>query len=359
MLFKSIVSATLLASVIAAPLQHNHHNHKDNKRDVVVTQTQVVYVTAGAAAPTPAASTVAVAKAAVAVSSSAAASVVVSASTSVASSASAASSVASSTASSSGSFDGGAKGITYSPYADDGTCKSSSTIATEVAALSGFSIIRLYGVDCDQVSAVLAAKASGQKIFAGIYYVDAIASGISTLAAAVAAEGSWSDIHSVSIGNELVNGGAATTSQVESYVSTGRSALTAAGFTGPVVSVDTFIAVINNPALCDYSDYIAVNAHAFFDGGVTAENAGKWVLEQIQRVSTACGSSKSVLITESGWPSQGESNSVAVPSVANQAAAIASIKSACGDDTILFTAYNDLWKSPGSYNAEQYWGILN
>ena len=53
---------------------------------------------------------------------------------------------------------GGAKGITYSPYSDNGGCKSESQIASEVAKLSGFDVIRLYGVDCSQVEAVLKLK---------------------------------------------------------------------------------------------------------------------------------------------------------------------------------------------------------
>ena len=50
----------------------------------------------------------------------------------------------------------------------------------------------------------------------------------------------------------MVNAGSATPSQIKAYVEEGRKALKAAGYTGPVVSVDTFIAVINNPDLCDY-----------------------------------------------------------------------------------------------------------
>lgn len=353
MLFKSIFMASIAASVIAAPL-HNHHQHKDNKRDVVVTQTHVVYVTAGAEAPVASSAAVAVAKVAVPQSLT-----VSEASLSpVASASSPSGSSSPSAPAASGSYNGGAKGITYSPYSDAGGCKSSSQIASEIAKLSGFSVIRLYGVDCGQVEAVFAAKASGQKIFAGIFDVANIESGISTIAAAVKAHGSWADIHTVSIGNELVNNGQATTGQISSYVSAGRSALTAAGYSGPVVSVDTFIAVINNPSLCQISDYVAVNAHAFFDGGVGASGAGAWVEQQIQRVSSACGG-KTVLITETGWPSQGETNGQAVPSESNQQTAISSIKSSCGDDAILFTAFNDLWKAPGPFSAEQYWGILS
>lgn len=353
MLFKSALTAALAGSVLAIE-GHQHHEHQ-GKRDVkVVTQVNVVEVTVAGNQVVP----TSVSQPALSTLST----VTTSAATTVdPANTEAASTVAASTAATTGSTSvgsGGAKGITYSPYSDDGGCKSSSQIASEIAKLSGFNIIRLYGVDCDQVSAVLAAKSSSQKIFAGIFDMTAISSGVSTLAAAVKSLGSWDDIYTVSIGNELVNNGQATTSQIQSYVEQGRSALTAAGYSGPVVSVDTFIATINNPALCDYSDYVAVNAHAFFDGGIAAAGAGAWVLEQIELVSTACGG-KDVLIVESGWPSSCTSNGKASCSAELQQTAISSIKSSCGNDVFLFNAYNDLWKADGSYNCEKYWGIFS
>ncbi|AJP41000.1 AVB_G0043050.mRNA.1.CDS.1 [Saccharomyces cerevisiae] len=268
------------------------------------------------------------------------------------------SSSASSSASSSISASG-AKGITYSPYNDDGSCKSTAQVASDLEQLTGFDNIRLYGVDCSQVENVLQAKTSSQKLFLGIYYVDKIQDAVDTIKSAVESYGSWDDITTVSVGNELVNGGSATTTQVGEYVSTAKSALTSAGYTGSVVSVDTFIAVINNPDLCNYSDYMAVNAHAYFDENTAAQDAGPWVLEQIERVYTACGGKKDVVITETGWPSKGDTYGEAVPSKANQEAAISSIKSSCGSSAYLFTAFNDLWKDDGQYGVEKYWGILS
>lgn len=343
MLFKSVLAATLAASVLAQPLAHQHHQHE--KKDVV--QTVVVTVLPGAGSPTAAAAPAAATSAAAAP---------VSGSSSAPAAASSGSS--GSSGSSVGSGAAGAKGITYSPYNGDGSCKSAGQVKSDLAQLKGFNLIRLYGVDCNQVPNVLAALSPGQKIFAGIFNVGNIAGDISTLASAVSAAGGWSVVDTVSIGNELVNSGQANVGQIQSYVDQGRSALKAAGYNGPVVSVDTFIAVINNPGLCACSDYVAVNAHAFFDGHVVAENAGDWVLQQLQRVSSACGGKK-VVITESGWPNRGNANGQCVPGVQQQQAAIASIKSKCGDATILFNAFDDLWKSDNAYTfgAEKYWGI--
>lgn len=250
------------------------------------------------------------------------------------------------------------KGIAYTPYTNDGQCKSLETIVADLKPLSGYEVIRLYGTDCNQVANVLQAKTSNQTLFLEVYDMSSIAAEVETIKSAVEAHGSWDDVYTVSIGNELVNSGAATVSDISSYVETGRSALTASGYTGPVVSVDTFVAVINNPGLCDLSDYIAVNCHAYFDGGVTAENAGKFVLEQIQRVWEACDGKKKVFISESGWPYQGNTNGVAVPSKENQVAAMKSLTETVGDDVVLFSAYDDKWKADGSYDVEKYWGIL-
>ena len=61
------------------------------------------------------------------------------------------------------------------------------------------------------------------------------------------------------------------------------------------------------------------------------------------------------LISESGWPSSGSSNGQAVASKANQAVAKASILSSMGNKCILFSAFDDSWKSPGTYGVEQHW----
>ncbi|KAK7206476.1 glycoside hydrolase superfamily [Myxozyma melibiosi] len=265
------------------------------------------------------------------------------------------SSAAASSTSSSGSFSSAALGITYSPYTSSGACKTADEVASDLAELTSYSVIRLYGVDCSQVENVYPALADGQKLFLGIFDVTALDSAISTIAAAVS---DWDTIHTVAIGNELVNGGSYTADEVVTYLNAGRTALRAVGYTGPVVTVDTHVAILANPTLCTNSDYPAFNAHSFWDGTTLPEDAGTWLELQVSRVNDACGSSDAIC-TESGWPTQGDDFGVAVPSTANQKTAISAIESSVGAKVIEFTAFNDLWKSPGDYNVEQYWGILD
>ncbi|KAJ8098372.1 glycoside hydrolase superfamily [Lipomyces tetrasporus] len=263
---------------------------------------------------------------------------------------------AASSSSSSGSFSG-AKGIVYSPYNADGTCKSASDVASDVSNFGSYELIRLYGVDCAQVENVWAAISSSQKLFLGIYDVSALDSAVSAIAS-TAGTYSWDQVHTVAIGNELVNSGQKSADEVVSLVNTGRSLLRAAGFNGPVVTVDTFVAVIANPSLCAASDYAAVNCHPFFDGNVVAQDSGSFVQTQIGRVSDVCPG-QDVLITESGWPKQGQNNNVAVPSVENQKAAVTSLVEYIADQLIEFTAFNDYWKPDGLFGVEKYWGILD
>ncbi|CZT18694.1 related to cell wall glucanase (Scw4) [Ramularia collo-cygni] len=248
-------------------------------------------------------------------------------------------------------------GMVYTPYTDAGGCKDASQVNADFEKLDGYNLFRIYGTDCNQVENVLsAAKAKKAKVFAGVFNIAEVEKEIAIIVEA--AKNDWSSIDTVSIGNELVNQGTPA-DKVVAAIGTARTLLKAAGYTGNVVTVDTFVAMIANPSICEASDYAAANCHAFFDGGRTAEQAGDFVLEQSKRVADACGG-KRVVITESGWPWQGNANGAAVPSKENQQAAIASLKSSFSKDLILFTAFDDLWKkdTADTHGCEKYYGIL-
>ena len=268
----------------------------------------------------------------------------------------------SSTPSNDDSPKGSSYGITYSPYNSDQSCKSGDQIAKDLATLDGYGMIRMYGVDCDQAGPIIkAAKSKDMKVFAGLFEINGVEGQIEKLKTAVQenADGDWSIIDTVSVGNEGINNGQYSIGDVKAAVNSAKSSLPSE-YKGSVVTVDTFIAIIDNPELCSVGDYTAANCHAFFDGGITAEKSGKWVLEQAQRVSEACGNpDRKVVITEAGWPSTGSTNGKAIPSFENQQAAVKDLKDHFTDNLILFTAFNDYWKqnTAATFGVEQYWGI--
>jgi exo-beta-1,3-glucanase (GH17 family) len=266
---------------------------------------------------------------------------------------------------SSGSGSSSGYGVAYSPYNRDGTCKSASQVLTDFTSLGEFGLIRTYGTDCDTIATVYAAcKATGKKLFAGIFALSGLNDEISTLIAGV--NGDWSYMYTVSVGNELVDQGKASAADVMAAVSTARGLLRAAGYTGPVVTVDTLAATIRdgNTILCDESDFCAVNAHPFFDSTAKAAEAGEWLTNNINILkSKLANPSQKIVITETGWPTGGSANGAAIPSPKNQAAALSSIKSAFSSNpsgVIFLSAFNRQWLkgNTGEFSQEYWFGIL-
>lgn len=236
-------------------------------------------------------------------------------------------------------------------------CKDPGTITTEFSFLKsqGYGMIRIYDIGCPVGDFTAAASQNGLKLMVGINAIANLQGDLGKLIDMVGSD--WSAVDTVYIGNELVNTGAASASQVAGAVSTAKGTLSGAGYTGSVITVDTFNVMMNDPTICSTSDYCGANAHAFFDPNTSADKAGAFVLNAYNKVAAANGG-KTVVITESGWPYQGSANGQAVPSVQNQQAAIQSIQGAgIPGSVFLFQAYDAGYKSPGPLGVEQFFGI--
>ncbi|OBT68955.1 hypothetical protein VE03_01266 [Pseudogymnoascus sp. 23342-1-I1] len=369
----SLAALSLLQLAIAQPHRRHAHEAFHAKKDVTVRDDSnvarvIVYVDQNG---TPVSTTTqlptvqtaaAVASATPSSTPEAAAPVVADKVADTASSSSSASASSASASSSSDSTSG--YGLTYSPYNSDGTCKTAAQVLLDFGGFgSGYSTVRTYGIDCDTVSTVVAAaKAHGMKVFQGIFDISDIDGSVADIVSAV--NGDWSTIHTISVGNELVNSGQSSASAVVAAMSSARTLLRAAGYTGPVVTCDTLVATLANPSLCDNADYCAVNSHPFFDPNTDASSAGTFLTRSIESLkSKLADSTQTVVITETGWPSQGSTNGLAVPSSSNQKTAIAAIKAAfesAPDGVMLFNPYNMMWKTSTAdqFEAEQWWGFL-
>jgi exo-beta-1,3-glucanase (GH17 family) len=254
-------------------------------------------------------------------------------------------------------------GVTYSPYKGDGNCKTADEVDKDFSIFAkDYGVVRIYGVDCDQVATVSkAARKYGNRLMIGIFDIHAVDSAVATMAAGVGHD--WSVVDTVSVGNELVNNGGATLDQSLGALAQARSALEGAGYQGPVVIVDTFVAVLAHPEICDQSDYCAVNIHPFFDGNTGPTEAGSFVGSIMQNIRKKLSDpNKRIVVTETGWPWQGTANGAATPGLDHQETALSAIKSTFSSnagDVFLFTAFNDLWKKaePATFMAEQFWGM--
>uniref|UniRef100_A0A8H7K2A3 1,3-beta-glucanosyltransferase n=1 Tax=Bionectria ochroleuca TaxID=29856 RepID=A0A8H7K2A3_BIOOC len=99
-------------------------------------------------------------------------------------------------------------GISYAPYRGDHGCKDARDVQNDFDQLKDYSVIRIYGTDCDQVSKTYkAAKNTKTKLMLGVWDINDVENEVSKIIAGV--EGGWDKIQAVSVGNEVVNKGEA------------------------------------------------------------------------------------------------------------------------------------------------------
>lgn len=261
-------------------------------------------------------------------------------------------------------------GVTYDPFTGtegNTRCKTDAEIADEFSRMSSYKTVRIYGMGCNIVPlAVQNAQKNGQTLMGGAYLShksngEDLSTVITTWKNTIDqdANGNWDILKLFSVENERVNDHDMTVSEVVDAIRRARNQLRSVGYNGPVGAVETVPATLDNPMICEASDVVMVNCHPFFDQNTVAEDAGSFVKGQIERVKTACNTNR-VVVTETGWPHQGDPNGKAVPSPDNQAKALASIRSEFSSDVFIHNSFDSLWKTDwaSSFNAERYWGVI-
>jgi exo-beta-1,3-glucanase (GH17 family) len=266
-------------------------------------------------------------------------------------------------------------GVSWTPFQGEEaavTCKPQDQTNEEFSKMASmqFTTVRVYGVACNQiVLAMRGAADNGLRVMLGVFDLSNVAGETQDLIRQVQTTGlGWGMVDTISIGNEDVQKGAASADAVIAAVTTARSMLRGAGYQGPVVHVETHGAILANPQLCSEAagDYIAANIHPFFNPLIISYFAGKYVKSQVRALQD-CSAQQSrkrsehrVVVTETGWPTSGWPNGLAIPSRGQQFAAIKSIKRELENDVYLFSAFDNRWQrdSSGTFGAEKHWGLL-
>ena len=153
------------------------------------------------------------------------------------------------------------------------------------------------------------------------------------------------------VGNEAVSSGFVTSDELVSFIQSSTTQLRAAGYSGIISTAETVGTYQSYPSICAcLNGPVHANIHAYFDPSCPSSGAGSFVASQQGLVKSACGG-KTVIVSETGWPSA-DGDSRATPS--DQATAIASIDSVMNGDVTFFSYSDDPWKAPG---IEQHFGI--
>lgn len=256
--------------------------------------------------------------------------------------------------------------IVYSPYADDRSCKSSDEINSDLQLIynKGIKQIRSYGTDCGSLSTVLSkCNQLGIKVNQGVWVSqDGVDSADDQIDQVIeyGQQNGWDIFNLFTFGNEAINSKYVDVDSLMTKLDSVRTKMRNAGYNGPVTTAEPPATYINYPQLCtDTSmDIVAINPHSYFNEGISPDKAGDYVTTQQSQVAKLC-KGKLVWITETGYPSQGATLGLNVPSPKNQEIAIKSILDSTGGDVTILTTYNDFWKDPGPYGIEQYFGTIN
>ncbi|KAI1208849.1 glycoside hydrolase family 17 protein [Annulohypoxylon truncatum] len=260
-------------------------------------------------------------------------------------------------------------GISYTPYetSEAGGCKSQSEVEKDIAAIAaaGITSVRVYSTDCDTLTNVGGACAKhGLKMILGIFIdspgCDASNPSVTEQISAIKSWAQWDLVELISVGNEAVFHGYCQPSELASLITKCKGEFS--GYTGKYTTAET----VNiwqqsdfSSAICGVVDVAGANAHAFFNTQTDASQAGQFVKGQLDIIDNICKNVPGIIL-ETGWPSQGEAMGLAVPGVSQQAEAIKSIVSECGDKAVLFSLTSDQWKDGNTAcKCERYFGCAS
>lgn len=126
----------------------------------------------------------------------------------------------------------------------------------------------------------------------------------------------------------------------------------------PVGYVDAYYEFEQHPEIADACDVILCNCYPYWEG--TAFEHALEHMKQMYARALRAGKGKPVVITETGWPSQGESLGKAEPSQQNALKYFISTQLWAideGIDVFYFSSFDESWKVGAEGEVGAYWGI--
>lgn len=126
----------------------------------------------------------------------------------------------------------------------------------------------------------------------------------------------------------------------------------------PVGYVDAYYEFTHRTRITEACDLILCNCYPFWEG-CPFENSLPY-MQQMYQQAVAAGKGKKVIITETGWPSQGENTKGAEPSLAHARDYFINTQLWSANEDIpvfYFSSFDESWKVGAEGTVGAYWGI--
>ncbi|CAI8204750.1 MAG: Glucuronide carrier protein [Formosa sp. Hel1_33_131] len=156
------------------------------------------------------------------------------------------------------------------------------------------------------------------------------------------------------VGNETLMREELTENELLEYIHRVKQAIPGV----PVTYVDAYYQFIERPQLIDACDVILVNCYPFWEGCSIEQSAT--YLKQMYAVTQKAAKGKQVIISETGWPNQGDSTKDAQPSEINAMKYFINTTNWAQQNEVplfYFSSFDESWKVHHEGDVGARWGL--
>lgn len=156
------------------------------------------------------------------------------------------------------------------------------------------------------------------------------------------------------VGNEVMYRGDLTEGELIDYMQRVKKEIP----NTPVGYVDAYYEFTDKPNITENCDVILANCYPYWEG--CSIEYSLVYMKQMYYQAMAAGNGKKVIITETGWPSQGANLEGAYPGYENALKYFINAQNWSKEDNIemfYFSAFDESWKISAEGDVGAYWGI--
>ncbi|MGB1121769.1 MAG: glycosyl hydrolase family 17 protein, partial [Saprospiraceae bacterium] len=158
----------------------------------------------------------------------------------------------------------------------------------------------------------------------------------------------------VAVGNEVLYRKELTEEELLGYINRVKAALP----NHEVGYVDAYYEFRDRPAITDACDVIFANCYPFWEG--CHIDYSLLYMKTMYQIAKDAGQGKKVIISETGWPSQGTNFEASEPSFENAMRYFVNTQKWSEKDDIevmYFSSFDEAWKVGAEGDVGAYWGI--